>query len=135
MVETMGTETRDSAAHGPSAHAEVDVLTLVPIVAVESWVSVCVTVVMMGEVATETSEAQTMAAKNNMQGKARFRKVGRIARAITSNMEGVEPRSFTPEQASCKKEKTLTVQRGRFTCLHRCGCLPSSHKYDMTRDT
>jgi hypothetical protein len=58
-------------------------------------VSVCVTVVMMGEVATETSEAQTMAAKNNVQGKARSRKVGRIARAIISNMEGVELRSFT----------------------------------------
>jgi hypothetical protein len=96
-VETMGTETRDVAAHDPSAHTEVDVLTLVPIVAMESWVSVCVTVVMMGEVTTETSEAQTTAAKNNMQGKARSRKIRRIARAITSNMEGVEPRSFTPE--------------------------------------
>ena len=91
--------------------------------------SVCVTVVIIGEVVTETSEAQTMAAKNNMQGKARSRKVGRIARAITSNMEGVEPSPFTPEQASCKEEKTLTVQRGRYLPAS-CGCLPSSHKYD-----
>jgi len=36
MVETTGTVMRDSAAHDPSAHTEVDVLTLVPIVAVES---------------------------------------------------------------------------------------------------
>jgi hypothetical protein len=36
MVETMGTETRDIAMHDPSAHSEVDVLTLVPIVVVES---------------------------------------------------------------------------------------------------
>jgi hypothetical protein len=105
MVERTGTETRDSAAHDPSAHTEVDVLTLVPIMVVENRVSVCVTVVMMGEVATETSEAQTMAAKNNMQGKVRSRKVGRIARAITSNIEGVEPHSFTSKQASCKKEE------------------------------
>jgi hypothetical protein len=97
-------------------------------------VSVCVTVVMMGEVATETSEAQTMAAKNTMQGKARSRKVRRIARAITSNMEGVEPRSFTPEQEGCKKEeKTLTV-RGRYLPAI-VWLLPSSHKYDKTRDT
>jgi hypothetical protein len=87
----------------------------------------------MGEVATETSEAQTMAAKNNMQGRARSRKVRRIARAITSGIEGVEPRSFTPEQASCKKEeKTLTAHRGRFYLPSSCGCLPSSHKYDKT---
>ena len=105
MVDMTGTEARDSATHDPSAHTEVDVLTLVPIVVVESWLSVCVTVVMMGEVATETSEAQTMAAKNNMQGKVRSRKVGRIARAITSNIEGVEPHSFTSKQASCKKEE------------------------------
>ena len=36
MVETMGTETRDIAMHDPSEHREVDVLTLVPIVVVES---------------------------------------------------------------------------------------------------
>jgi hypothetical protein len=36
MVEMTGTETRDVAAHDPSAHTEVDVLTLVPIVAMES---------------------------------------------------------------------------------------------------
>jgi hypothetical protein len=36
MVETMGTEARDITIHDPSAHVEVDVLTLVPIVAVES---------------------------------------------------------------------------------------------------
>lgn len=35
MVETMGTETRDIAVHDPSAHTEVDVLTLVPIVVME----------------------------------------------------------------------------------------------------
>jgi hypothetical protein len=36
MVETMGTETRDVATHVPSEHTVVDVLTLVPIVAMES---------------------------------------------------------------------------------------------------
>ena len=36
MVETTGTETRDIATHDPSAHAVVDVLTLVPIMMVES---------------------------------------------------------------------------------------------------
>jgi hypothetical protein len=41
MVETMGTETREIAMHDSSTHSEVDVLTLVPIVVVEGWVSVC----------------------------------------------------------------------------------------------
>jgi hypothetical protein len=36
MVETMGTETRDITTHDPPAHWEVDVLTLVPIMVVES---------------------------------------------------------------------------------------------------
>ena len=60
----------------------------------------------MGEVATGTSEANTTAAKNNIQGKARSRKVRRIARAITSNIEGGKPRSCTPEQAAARKKKT-----------------------------
>lgn len=60
----------------------------------------------MGEVATGTSEANTTAAKNNIQGKARSRKVRRIARAITSNIEGGKPRSCTPEQAAVRKKKT-----------------------------
>jgi hypothetical protein len=36
MVETMGDETRESAAHVPSEQTLVVVLTLVPIVAMES---------------------------------------------------------------------------------------------------
>jgi hypothetical protein len=36
MVEMVGTERGDIAMHDPSEHTVVDVLTLVPIVAVES---------------------------------------------------------------------------------------------------
>jgi hypothetical protein len=36
MVETMGAETRDITVHDPFAQSEVDVLTLVPIVVMES---------------------------------------------------------------------------------------------------
>jgi hypothetical protein len=74
-------------------------------------VSVRVTVVMMGEVAAGTSEAQTTAAKNNIQGKARPRKVKRIARAITSDIEGSKPRSFTPEQANARMKKDIDCLR------------------------
>lgn len=82
----------------------------------------------MGEVATGTSEAHTTAAKNNIQGKARSRKVRRIARAITSNIEGGKPRSCTPEQTTARrKKKTSTVQEGRYLAAS-CGCLPSSRK-------
>jgi hypothetical protein len=80
----------------------------------------------MGEVATETSEAHTTAAKNNIQGKARSRKVRRFARAITSNIEGGKPRSRTTGAGNCKKEeKTSTVQGGRYLPAS-CGCLPIS---------
>jgi hypothetical protein len=69
----------------------------------------------MGEVATGTWEAQTMAAKNNIQGKAKSRKVRRIARAITSNKEGGKPRSCTSEQATARKEeKASTIQGGCY---------------------
>jgi hypothetical protein len=81
-------------------------------------VSVCVTVVMMDEVATGTSVAHTTAAKNNIQGKARSRKVRRIARAITSNIEGGKPRSCTPEQATARKKKDIDLSKD-VTCLYR----------------
>jgi hypothetical protein len=60
---------------------------------------------MMGEVVAGTSEAQTMAAKNNIQGKARSRKVRRIARVIITNIEGGKPRSFTLEQATARRKR------------------------------
>jgi hypothetical protein len=73
----------------------------------------------MGEVATETSEAHTTAAKNNIQGKARSRKVRRFARAITSNIEGGKPRSRTPEQAIARRKKRHRLSKEDVTCLHR----------------
>ena len=80
--------------------------------------SVCVTVVMMDEVATGTSVAHTTAAKNNIQGKARSRKVRRIARAITSNIEGGKPRSCTPEQATARrKKKDIDCPRTLPACI------------------
>jgi hypothetical protein len=82
----------------------------------------------MDEVATGTSVAHTTAAKNNIQGKARSRKVRRIARAITSNIEGGKPRSCTPEQATARrKKKDIDLSKGRYLPVS-CGCLPSSRK-------
>jgi hypothetical protein len=72
----------------------------------------------MGEVAMGVSEAQTTASKNNIQGKAKSRKVRRIARAITSNMEGGKPRSLTPGQATATR-KDIDCPRRDVNCLHR----------------
>ena len=72
----------------------------------------------MGEVAMGVSEAQMTAAKNNIQGKAKSRKVRRIARAIISNMEGGKPRSLTPGQATATRKKRHRLSKEYVNCLH-----------------
>jgi hypothetical protein len=49
--------------------------------------------------------------QDNIQDKARSRKVRRIARGITSNIEDSKPRSCTPEQATARRKKDIDCLR------------------------